>query len=86
GAPPALIRIPFVIEGMSLGLAGAALSLALLGGFFYLAASVLPQVTGIAYTQPAHFLTLEGCAALLILGTAIGAVASLFAVGRQIGR
>jgi cell division transport system permease protein len=86
GAPRALIRVPFVIEGMSLGLAGAALSLALLGGFFYLAVSALPQATGVAYSQPPHFLTLEGCAVLLILGTAIGAVASLFALGRELGR
>ncbi len=86
GAPPALIRVPFLIEGMSQGLAGAALSLALLAAVFSLAVSALPRATGIAYAQPPHFLTIESCAVLLIVGTAIGAAASLFALGRQLGR
>ena len=81
GAPPALIRLPFVIEGTCQGLTGAALSLALLGGFFYLAASALPQAIGISYAQPPQFLSAESCAVLLVLGTAIGAVGSLFALG-----
>lgn len=85
GAPPALIRLPFVIEGMTQGIAGAALSLALLGGFFYLTASALPQAAGISY-QPPQFLSAESCAVLLVLGPVIGAVGSLFALGRQLGR
>ena len=86
GAPPALIHLPFVIEGMTQGIAGAALSLALLGGFFYLAASALPQATGISYAQPPQFLSAESCAVLLVLGAGIGAVGSLFALGRRLGR
>ncbi len=86
GAPPALIRVPFVIEGVCQGVVGAVLSLALLGGTFYLAASVLPEATGIVYAQPPRFLTTESCAILLILGAAIGAAASLFALGRELGR
>ena len=84
GAPPASVRLPFVIEGIAQGLAGATLSLLLLGMLFYLASAELPGALAAFGVREIRFLDPGMWSALLLLGCAIGAGGSLFALRRHL--
>jgi cell division transport system permease protein len=82
GAPSAVIRMPFVIEGMIQGCAGAALSLLLLGLLFLALKSQLPLTEILIDRGQLKFLAPESAALLLVLGVAMGAFGSFFSLGR----
>ncbi len=87
GAPPRLIRMPFVIEGMIQGLFGAALSLAFLWLVFFFASSQLPHTLGLFSDRAeVRFLEAQSVILLLFLGWAMGAVGSLLSLSRFIER
>lgn len=84
GAPPGSIRLPFVIEGLVQGLAGAALALLLLGLFFHLASAELADGFGMFNMRQMIFFEGGMPAMLLLLGCSIGAAGSFFALRRQL--
>jgi cell division transport system permease protein len=87
GAPPRLIRMPFVIEGMIQGLLGAALSLAFLWLVFFFAGSQLPSTLGLFSDRAEiRFLEAQSVILLLFLGWAMGAVGSLLSLSRVLER
>ena len=87
GAPPALIKTPFVIEGMIQGLLGAALSLLFLWLLFLFLSSQPPFTLGILTDQTQlRFLDLESLSLLLFLGWVMGAVGSLLSLRRFLKR
>jgi cell division transport system permease protein len=83
GAPPGLVRMPFVIEGMIQGLFAAALALAFLWLLFFFASSQLPPTLGL-FTDRAEirFLETRSVMLLVILGWAMGAIGCLFSLNR----
>jgi len=84
GAPPGAIHLPFIVEGLVQGLAGAVLSLLLLWALLALASAELSYMLGLFSIQQIRFLRPEICAWLLILGCSIGAAGSFFALRRQL--
>jgi len=87
GAPPQLIRMPFVIEGMIQGLLGAALSLAFLWIVFFFASSQFPNALGVfTIRAEIRFLEAQSVILLLFLGWAMGAVGSLLSLSRFLER
>lgn len=87
GAPPRLVRMPFVIEGMIQGLFAAALALGFLWLLFFFARSQLPHTFGL-FTDRAEirFLEAPNVLLLLFLGWAMGAVGSLLSLNRFLER
>jgi len=84
GAGPGTVQAPFLIEGIAQGLAAALSSLALLWLLLQLAAAELTELFGIFSLQQVRFFNPETCATLVILGCAIGAAGSFFALRRQL--
>jgi cell division transport system permease protein len=84
GAPPASVRLPFVIEGIAQGLAGAALSLLLLSLLFHLASVELPGALGAFGVRELRFLEPGIWSALLLLGCGIGAAGNLVSFRRHL--
>lgn len=84
GAGPATVQAPFVIEGLAQGLAGALVALLLLWLLLQLASAELTELFGIFSLQQVRFFSLEICALLVMLGCAIGAAGSFFALRRQL--
>jgi cell division transport system permease protein len=83
GAQGGLIKAPFVLEGMIQGLAGALLALAILGVLFILIDIHLPPALGILLaSEELRFLDLGSIMLVLVMGWALGACGSLFAVRR----
>ncbi|HEX9443025.1 MAG TPA: permease-like cell division protein FtsX, partial [Candidatus Binatia bacterium] len=85
GAPPGLVKLPFVIEGMIQGLLGAALALGFLWLLFFFLESQLPDLPGVfAGRGQLRFLAPQSFLLLLFLGWAMGALGSLFSLGRYL--
>jgi cell division transport system permease protein len=80
GAPMAVIRGPFVVEGLLLGGAGAVVALAVLGvAFWLLRGWVGPESLAVLGTDAVGFLTPGGMALLVVAGLAVGAAAGVVA-------
>jgi cell division transport system permease protein len=86
GAGPGTVQAPFVIEGFTQGLAGAVVSLLLLWLSLRLASAELTELFGVFSLQQVRFFGPQICAMLVILGCAIGAAGSFFALRRQLLR
>lgn len=87
GAPPGLVKLPFVIEGMVQGLAGAALALGFLWLLFFFLKSELPDLPGVfAGRGQIRFLAPQSLFLLLFLGWSLGALGSLFSLRRHLER
>jgi cell division transport system permease protein len=87
GAPPGLVKLPFVIEGMIQGLSGALLSLGFLWLLYFFLKSQLPDLPGaFAGRGQIRFLAPESFLLLLFLGWAMGALGSLFSLRRYLER
>ena len=87
GAPSSVIRMPFLIEGMIQGLAGAALSLLFLWLLFFALKSQLPLTPEIFMDRGRlRFLAPESAARLFLLGWAMGVFGSFFSLGRFLPR
>ncbi len=87
GAPPWLIRLPFVIEGMVQGIFGAALSVSFLWLLFLVATTQLPRASGLfAAGAELRFLEPESLAFILIFGWAIGTLEGLLSLRRWLKR
>lgn len=83
GASEKLIQAPFVLEGMILGLAGAAVSLALLWTAFLFLQNELPALG--AFLMPAgsfRFLDATGVGLIAAIGWLLGTAGSLFSLRR----
>ncbi|HSK31078.1 MAG TPA: ABC transporter permease [Candidatus Limnocylindria bacterium] len=87
GASEELIQAPFVIEGMILGLVGAAVSMAVLWAAFLLLQNELP-VLGFwsSLTEPLRFLDTTGVGLIAGIGWVLGAAGSLFSLRRFVRR
>jgi cell division transport system permease protein len=80
-----LNQAPFVLEGMIQGLAGGALSVAMLWGLFVLARSEFPTLAGfMAPLVRPQFLDTASIALVLASGWLLGAAGSLFSLRRFI--
>jgi cell division transport system permease protein len=84
GAPEFTIRLPLLLQGMFQGLLGALLALAALAIAYHFAApQVAPLLTlalgveGIAFLPPAYMI------AIVVVGTALGALGGFLARGRR---
>lgn len=87
GAPAAVIKMPFVIEGMLQGLFGAALSLFVLWLAFLLMRSELPQTLAVLTERDGlRFLAPESMALLFGLGWLMGVFGSFFSLNRFLPR
>ena len=85
GASEELIQAPFVLEGMIQGLAGGALSVAMLWGLFALARREFPTLAGfMAPLVRPQFLDPASIALILASGWLLGAAGSLFSLRRFI--
>ncbi len=85
GASEELIQAPFVLEGMIQGLAGSALSVAMLWGLFVLARSEFPTLAGfMAPLVRPQFLDPASITLVLASGGLLGAAGSLFSLRRFI--
>lgn len=83
GAPEALIKTPFVIEGMIQGIVGASLSLLFLWLLFLFLSVQLPSSFGILVARDQfYFLDSGGISLLLFLGWIMGAGGSLLSLRR----
>lgn len=83
GASEELIQAPFVLEGMIQGLAGGALSMAMLWGLFALARSQFPTLADfMAPLARPQFLDPASIALVLTSGWLLGAAGSLFSLKR----
>ena len=81
GAGRVFVAVPFLLEGLLQGLAGALVALAIL---FLLFLTAVPMLSGglvflLGHASPA-FLGLDGCLAMLAAGAALGIVGSAFAL------
>jgi cell division transport system permease protein len=85
GASEELIQAPFVLEGMIQGLAGSALSVAMLWGLFVLVRSEFPTLAGfMAPLVRPQFLDPASITLVLASGGLLGAAGSLFSLRRFI--
>lgn len=83
GAPEALIKAPFVVEGMIQGIVGAAASLVLLWLLFlFLRSQILSSFGVFGPRDQFYFLDSSGVFLLLFFGWAMGAGGSLFSLRR----
>ncbi len=83
GAPPGLIKAPFVLEGMVQGIAGAALALFFLWLLFLFFSARLPSSFWVFIPRDElHFLAYREISLLLLIGLAMGAGGSLSALRR----
>jgi cell division transport system permease protein len=83
GATNSFIKIPFIIEGLILGLMGGIFSLF----FLFFTIKLFPIYLGVSYNfiKPFivfPFLSIRHCLALLIGGGAIGLIGSLSSIGK----
>jgi len=80
GAPFSYIRGPFIVEGLLLGGAGAAVALLLIGVLYSAVARWLgPDLTGLAGAGPLHFLGLREGVIMILGGLGVGAAAGTVA-------
>ena len=80
GAPFSYIRGPFIVEGLLLGGAGAAVALLLIGVLYSAVARWLgPDLTGLAGAGQLHFLGLREGVIMILGGLGVGAVAGTVA-------
>jgi len=83
GAPAGLIKVPFVIEGMVQGIAGASLALLLLWLLYLFVRHQLPASLGILPPgDQLQFLDASAISLLVFLGWLLGAGGSLFSLRR----
>lgn len=83
GAPAALIKAPFVVEGMVQGIVGASLSLLFLWLLFLFVSRHLPASLGLLPSpDQLQFLDLSEITLLIFLGWMLGAGGSLFSLRR----
>ncbi|MGH7874797.1 MAG: cell division protein FtsX [Candidatus Binatia bacterium] len=81
GASAGLVQAPFVVEGMILGLSGAAVSVALLWAAFLFAQQQLPALGGLfLWTGNLQFLDPAGSLLIFAIGWSLGAAGSLFSL------
>jgi cell division transport system permease protein len=87
GASEELIQAPFVLEGMILGLVGAAVSMAVLWAAILFLQNELP-VLGVwsSLTEPLRFLDATGVGLIAGIGWLLGAAGSLFSLRRFVRR
>ncbi len=84
GATESFIRLPFLVEGVIQGMAGAALSLGLLGGVHTLLASRSDQpLLKMLNIESLAFLPLSAIGAILLAGMVLGGLGSLASVGKH---
>ena len=84
GATEGFIRLPFLVEGIIQGMAGAVLSLALLSGLHLLLVSRSDQpLLRILNIQPLTFLPLTTIGGILLGGMVLGGLGSLASVGKH---
>ena len=80
GAPFSYIRGPFIVEGLLLGGAGAAVALLLIAMLYSAVARWLgPDVAGLAGAGALHFLGLREGVIMLVGGLGVGAAAGTVA-------
>ncbi len=80
GAPFSYIRGPFIVEGLLLGGAGAALALAVIAGVYAAAARWLgPDLAGLAGAGPLQFLGFREGVFMILGGLGVGALAGTVA-------
>jgi cell division transport system permease protein len=83
GAPEALVKAPFIIEGMLQGLIGAALAVGLIWTLsYFLSARLAASLGALAGQGQFLFLDLRSMALLAFLGWLMGACGSLMGVRR----
>jgi cell division transport system permease protein len=83
GASEELIQVPFLLEGMILGVAGATVSLAALWAAFLFLQHELPALGGwLAFPGRLRFLDAAGAAWIVAIGWFLGAAGSLFSLQR----
>ena len=81
GASPSMIRRPFVIEGLSLGFCSSVLALAVVGGAFAVAKTYLQNNLGfLSLAEQVEFFSLWSFVLILVLGSALGALASYLSI------
>ena len=84
GATESFIRLPFLVEGVIQGMAGAVLSLGLLGAVHaLLAGRSEQQILKILNAESLSFLPLWAIGAILLGGMVLGGLGSLASVGRH---
>ena len=84
GATESFIRLPFLVEGVIQGMAGAVLSLGLLGGVHTLIASRSDQpLLTMLNIQSLVFLPLSAIGAIVFGGIVLGGLGSLASVGKH---
>ena len=83
GASDTFVKVPFVIAGLLQGVVGSVLGLVLLQGMFGLIDSSLQGAELFGATIPEFsFLHLGSVIGIVLLGVAVGALGSFFALGR----
>lgn len=84
GATESFIRLPFLVEGVIQGMAGAILSLGLLAGVHTLLATRLDQpLLKILNIESIAFLPMEAIVGILLGGMILGGLGSLASVGKH---
>lgn len=84
GATESFIRLPFLVEGVIQGMAGALISLGLLGGVHALLSSRSDQpILRMLSIESLAFLPLSAMAAILLGGMVLGGLGSLASVGKH---
>lgn len=79
GATNWFVRVPFMLEGVTAGVIGAFIALALLAAGKLLARTMLPVWIP---TGPLHGMDLKQIGSLVVLGVSIGAIGSMVALRR----
>jgi cell division transport system permease protein len=81
GASEGLVQAPFVVEGMILGLSGAAISVGALWGVFLILQQQLSALSGLfIWTGNLQFLDPAGALLIVAIGWLLGAAGSLFSL------
>ncbi len=84
GATEGFIRLPFLVEGVIQGLAGAAVSLGLLAAVHSLIVTRAEQpLLKVLHVESFKFLPLAAITAILLAGMILGGLGSLASVGRH---
>lgn len=84
GATESFIRLPFLVEGVIQGMAGAILSLVMLGGVHALLASRSEQpILTMLNIETLAFLPFSAIGAILLGGMVLGGLGSLASVGKH---
>jgi cell division transport system permease protein len=84
GATEGFIRLPFLVEGVIQGLAGAAVSLGLLAAVHSLIVTRAEQpLLKVLHVESFKFLPLDAITAILLAGMILGGLGSLASVGRH---